>query len=371
MSSQRDYYEVLGVDRSATDQEIKKAYRKLAMKNHPDRNPDDPEAENRFKEASEAYSVLSDAQKRQTYDRFGHAGLQGAGVNPGFNSSEEIFSHFGDLFGDLFGFGGGGRGGGRRSRRGADLTVRMMVDFLDAVHGCEEEIEVSRDIACETCIGTGVEPGHQPEQCETCGGAGEVIQAQMFLRIRTACPACRGQGQVVRHPCMGCTGRGTQTATDKLTVKVPAGIEAGQVLRLSGKGNSGFEGAQPGDLYVEVQAEGHEFFERRGADVFCEVPMSYAQACLGAEIAVPTVHGETELIVPAGTPSGKVFQLNDEGAPRLNGRGCGSQFIQMLVAVPTTLSQEEEDLLRKLAEIQDVNVVDRGFLREFWDRLTS
>jgi molecular chaperone DnaJ len=375
MSNQRDYYDVLGVDRSAAESEIKKAYRKLAMKNHPDRNPDDPEAEARFKEASEAYSVLSDATKRQTYDRFGHAGLHGAGVNPGFNSSEEIFSHFGDLFGDLFGFGGGGggggRGGGRRSRRGADLTLRVGVGFLDAVHGCEEEIEVSRDVACEPCTGTGVEPGHEPEQCETCGGAGQVIQAQMFLRIRTVCPACHGRGQMVRHPCTGCAGRGTQSVTSNLTVKVPAGIEAGQVLRLSGKGNNGPEGAPSGDLYVEVQTEGHEFFERRGADVFCEVPVSYAQACLGAEITVPTVHGETTLTIPRGAPSGKVFQLNNEGAPRLNGRGHGAQFVQMLVAVPTSLTPEEEELLRQLAEIQDENVVERGFLREFWDRLIS
>ena len=371
MSTPRDYYEVLGVDRSASDSEIKKAYRKLAMKNHPDRNPDDPEAEARFKEASEAYSVLSDAEKRQTYDRFGHSGLHGAGMNPGFNNSEEIFSHFSDLFGDLFGFGGGGRGGGgRRARRGGDLTVRVDVDFLDAVHGCEQEINVGRDAPCEPCDGSGIEPGYSAEQCETCGGVGEVIQAQMFLRIRTVCPACQGRGQVVRHPCDGCNGRGTQKVTDKLKVTVPAGIESGQVLRLSGKGNSGSQGATPGDLYVEVAAKPHEFFERRGADIFCEVPVSYAQACLGAEIVVPTVHGESELTIPRGTPSGKVFQINDEGAPKLSGRGHGHQFVQMVVAVPTSLSTAEEDLLRKLAGVQDANVAERGFLREFWGRLT-
>jgi molecular chaperone DnaJ len=370
MSQPRDYYEVLGVSKTATDAEIKKAYRKLAMKHHPDKNPDDAEAEELFKEASEAYSVLSDAEKRSTYDRFGHSGLHGAGMNPGFNNSDEIFSHFSDMFGDLFGFGGGGRGG-RRVRRGGDLSIRVDVDFLEAVHGCQPEITVSRDGQCGTCDGSGVEPGTQPEKCETCGGLGEVVQTQMFLRIRTVCPVCHGRGEIIRHPCGDCGGRGTQKVTDKLTVSVPAGIEAGQVLRLTGKGNEGAEGAPPGDLYVEIATRPHEFFERRGPDVFCELPVSYAQACLGADITVPTVHGETELKIPGGTPSGKVFQLNQEGAPRLDGRGRGNQFVQMVVAVPQSLSTKEEELLRELAAIQDERVVERGFLREFWDRLTS
>lgn len=377
MSQPRDYYEVLGVSKSASDAEIKKAYRKLAMKHHPDRNPDDAEAENLFKEASEAYSVLSDGEKRGTYDRYGHAGLHGAGMNPGFNNTDDIFSHFSDMFGDLFGFGGGGGGGrgGRRSRRGADLNIRLEVDFLEAVHGCQQEITVARDGECGTCDGTGVEPGHQPETCETCGGVGEVIQAQAFLRIRTVCPACHGSGKVIRHPCGDCNGRGTQKVHDTLTVSVPAGIEAGQVLRLTGKGNEGADGAPAGDLYVEIATQPHEFFERRGPDVFCELPVSYAQACLGAAIKVPTVHGETELNIPGGTPSGKVFQLNNEGAPRLDRRGRGgqrgSQFVQMVVAVPKALTPREEQLLRELATLQDEKVVERGFLREFWDRLTS
>lgn len=371
MSQPRDYYEVLGVSKSATDPEIKKAYRKLAMKHHPDRNPDNAEAESLFKEASEAYSVLSTADKRATYDRYGHAGLQGAGMNSGFDNADEIFSHFSDMFGDLFGFSGGRGGGGRRGRRGGDLNVRVGVDFLEAVHGCQQEITIGRDGQCEPCDGSGVEPGHEPETCDTCGGVGEVVQAQMFLRIRTVCPACHGRGKVVRHPCGDCRGRGTQKVSDTLTVSVPAGIEGGQVLRLTGKGNEGSEGAPAGDLYVEISAAPHEFFERRGADVFCELPVSYAQACLGAEISVPTVHGETSLTVPAGTPSGKVFQLNNEGAPRLDGRGRGMQFVQMVVAVPKSLTPREEELLRELAELQDEHVVERGFLREFWGRLTS
>ena len=371
MSQPRDYYDVLGVPKTASDAEVKKAYRKLAMKYHPDKNPDDAAAEDKFKEASEAYSVLSDAEKRSTYDRFGHAGVQGAGMNPGFNNSDEIFSHFSDMFGDLFGFGGGGSRGGRRTRRGGDLTTRVEVDFLEAVHGCQPEISVTRDAKCGTCDGTGVEPGKSPVTCDTCGGVGEVIQAQMFLRIRTVCPACNGRGEVIKDPCGDCRGRGTQKITDKLSVSVPAGIESGQVLRLSGKGNEGGEGAPPGDLYVEVATKPHEFFERRGPDVFCELPVSYPQACLGAEITVPTVHGETVLTIPGGTPSGKVFQLNQEGAPKLNGRGRGNQFVQMVVAVPGSMSAREEQLLRELASIQNERVVERGFLREFWDRLTS
>ena len=374
MSQPRDYYEVLEVSKSATDAEIKKAYRKLAMKYHPDRNPDDAEAESRFKEASEAYSVLSDSDKRATYDRFGHQGLRGAGQDPGFGSSDEIFSHFSDLFGDIFGFGGGGRGGGRggrRVRRGSDLEYTMEVDFLEAVHGCQREIEIPRQERCERCDGSAVEPGTQPETCTSCGGVGEVIQAQMFLRIRTVCPSCGGAGEVVTTPCSGCSGSGRHRVTDTMTVTVPAGIDTGLQLRLGGKGNAGDRGAPSGDLYVALKVRPHEFFRRDGPHVLCTVPVSYAQACLGAEIVVPTVDGETTLEVPAGTASGKIFTLRDLGAPRLDGRGRGDQVVQVVVAVPTSLSAREEELLRELAELQDDHVVEKGFLREFWDRLTS
>ena len=374
MSQPRDYYEVLEVSKTASDAEIKKAYRKLAMKYHPDRNPDDAEAEARFKEASEAYSVLSDTDKRATYDRFGHSGLRGAGHDPGFGSADEVFSHFSDLFGDIFGFGGGGRGGGRggrRVRRGADLEYPLEVDFLEAVHGCQREIEVPRQARCERCDGSAVEPGTQPETCGSCGGVGEVVQAQMFLRIRTVCPACGGAGQVVTSPCTGCTGSGRTRVTDKMSVTVPAGVDTGLQLRLGGKGNAGDPGAPNGDLYVALRVRPHEFFRRDGPNVLCTVPASYAQACLGAEIRVPTVDGDTTLEVPAGTPSGKVFTLPRLGAPRLDGRGRGDQVVQVVVAVPTELSAREEELLRELAEIQDDHVVDKGFLREFWDRLTS
>lgn len=373
MSQPRDYYEVLGVSRSATDAELKKAYRKLAMKYHPDRNPDDADAENRFKEASEAYSVLSDADQRGTYDQYGHEGLRGQGQGQGFSSGADAYSHFSDLFGDIFGFGGGGRGGrgGRRVRRGSDLEYTLQIDFLDAVHGCEHEIEIPRQELCDRCDGAAVEPGTQPETCGTCGGVGQVIQAQMFLRIRTPCPSCGGAGQIVSSPCIGCSGSGRTEVSNSLNVTVPAGVDNGLQLRLSGKGNAGDAGAPSGDLFIVLRVRSHEFFRRDGANVICTVPISYAQACLGAEIRVPTVDGEGMLEVTEGTPSGKVFTLPRLGAPRLDGRGRGDQLVQVVVAVPSSLSIREEELLRELAEIQDDQVVDKGFLRKFWDELTG
>lgn len=372
MSQHRDYYEVLGISKRASGPEIKKAYRKLAMQYHPDRNPGDAGAEAKFKEASEAYSVLSDDQKRTTYDQFGHEGLRGAGMESGFQSSEDVFSHFSDLFGDLFGFGGRSQGaGGRRLRPGSDLEFAMGIDFLQAVHGCQEEIDVPRQARCTPCDGSGAEAGSTPETCESCGGVGEVIQAQMFLRIRTTCPTCRGRGQVIRSPCTTCRGRGSTRVTDKLTVTVPAGVDNGLQLRLGGKGNEGEPGAPAGDLFVAIHVKPHEFFKREGANILCTIPVSYAQACLGAEIQVPTVDGEALLDIPGGSASGKVFKLDHLGAPRLDGRGRGDQYVQVVVAVPTVLSALEEDLLRQLAAIQDDSVVEKGFLREFWDRLTS
>ena len=377
MSQPRDYYEVLGVARDASEQEIKKAYRKLALQHHPDRNPDDPKAEALFKEASEAYSVVSDPQKRATYDRFGHAGLRGSGQDPGFANADEIFQHFSDMFGDLFGFGGGGGGrgrqrGGRAIRRGADLRYVLRIDFLEAVHGVTREIEVPRHAPCETCGGNGAAVGSQPETCSTCGGQGEVIQAQMFLRIRTTCPRCGGRGTMVTKPCTSCEGSGRTRTSTKLSVNVPAGVHSGLQLRLTGQGDHGDPGAPPGDLYVELEVEAHEFFRRDGDDVYCTVPVSYPQACLGARLKVPTVDGETELDIPKATPSGKVFTLRSQGAPRLGPRrGRGDQHVQVVVAVPTKMTAREEELVRELAGQQNQSVVEKGFLKEFWDRLTS
>ncbi len=372
MSEKRDYYEVLGVPRDADDKALKKAYRKLALANHPDRNPDDPEAEARFKEASEAYEVLSDPQKRSTYDRFGHQGLKGQGYNPGFQDMGDIFSHFGDIFGDLFGGGGGGgrRGGRRGPRRGADLEVRLPVDFMEAVHGVQREIEVPTHVHCEPCDGSGAKPGTNPVKCGTCGGVGEVIQQQMFLRIRTTCPDCRGRGSKVETPCEECRGVGKVRKVNKWTVSIPAGVDTGMQIRDRGKGETGEPGAPPGDLYVTIQVKPHEFFRRDGLDVYCQVPMSFPQACLGAEITVPTVDGEDTLRIPRGTPSGKVFTLNGKGINSVNGRGKGDQHVQVIVEVPKSLNAEEEDLIRKLAQHQDGKVgEDKGFLRNFLDSL--
>lgn len=375
MSAPRDYYEVLGVPKDAQADDIKKAYRKLALQYHPDRNPDNPDAEHRFKEASEAYQVLSDEEKRAAYDRYGHAGLRGMGADQGFQSAEEIFSQFSDLFGDLFGFGGGRRGGGRRVRRGEDQEVRVRVSFLEAVHGCQKDVEYDRLQRCEGCGGNGVATGSRPETCSTCRGTGEVIQAQMFLRIRTPCPACGGQGEVVRNPCRSCSGTGRTRVKEKLSVKIPAGIHEGLRIRLHGKGDDGDPGAPSGNLYVQVAVDEHELFRRDGNDVVCTIPISYSRACLGGTIEVPTVDENAEKIeVPQGTPSGRIFTLRGRGIPRLDGRGRGDQLVQVVVAVPRTLTAREEELIRQLAEIQDEKVKERGFwndLRDFFGRMNN
>lgn len=365
-AGKRDYYEVLGVPKDADGKVLKKAFRKLALQYHPDRNPDNPEAEAKFKEASEAYEVLSDDQKRATYDRFGHEGLRGSGYNPGFQDMGDIFSHFGDIFGDLFG-GGGRRGGGRaRARRGADLEYQLRLDFMEAVEGCQQDIEVPKHVHCKPCNGSGAKPGSTPSKCGTCGGVGEVIQQQMFLRIRTTCPSCHGKGTTITDPCTSCNGKGRVRETEKLSVTVPAGVDTGMQLRLSGKGQAGDVGAPPGDLYVTIRVKEHEFFKRDGLHVFTQVSISYPQACLGTQFEVPTVKGQRSLDVPRGTPSGKVFVLPKQGITGVNGRGQGDHHVQVVVEVPKKLSDEEEELIRQLAAHQDGKVAaERGFWKKF------
>lgn len=367
MPGKRDYYEVLGVERGVGAEELKKAYRKLALKYHPDRNKE-PDAEERFKEVSEAYQVLSDPQKRDMYDRFGHNGLASGGFDPGFNNVNDIFSHFSDIFEGLF---GGGRPGG--GNVGSDIEYPLQISFMEAVHGCSKEIQVPKLATCDVCNGSGAKPGSSPITCTTCGGHGEVIQAQMFFRIRTSCPACRGSGKTIRDHCTRCNGRGKVPVTEKLTVTVPAGVDNDMQLRIPGKGESGERGGPPGNLFVTIHVERHTDFERRGPHIFSQVPMSYPQACLGATIKVATVDGETDLVIPPGTPSGKVFVLRDAGVPSLRGRGKerGDHHVQVVVAVPQSLSPEEEDLVRKLARLQDERVRDRGFWRDLLSRLTA
>ena len=365
MAQPRDYYEVLGVTKNATESEIKKAYRKLAMKYHPDRNTDDPEAEAKFKEASEAYSVLSDADKRARYDQFGHAGLNG---HPGFGSAEEIFSNFGDIFGgdffsDFFGGGfSGGGGGGSRARRGETIKYRLTIDFLEAVKGCKKEIQVPRMVGCVPCKGSGAAAGSRPSTCDMCNGTGSVFQQQMFLRIRSTCPKCNGAGKMITSPCKSCAGKGRVRAETNVTVNIPAGVDGGNRLRVSGKGNEGEVGAPAGDLFVDISVKEHEFFRRHENDIICEVPVSYPQACLGTKIKVPTIEGEEELQIPPGTPSGKIFTLRGKGVPYLQrGYGNGDQHVQVFVGVPKKMSTEEEALVRKLAEMQGERVNESGF----------
>ena len=362
--SKRDYYEVLGVQKDVDAKALKKAYRKLAMEFHPDRNPDDPSAEDKFKEVSEAYEVLSDPEKRATYDRFGHAGLSNAGYQPGFQDMNHIFSHFGDIFGDLF---GGRRGGQRGPRRGADLELRLPIEFMEAVEGGSKEVEVPRHVGCETCDASGARPGTDLVTCQTCAGRGEVVQQQMFLRIRTTCPDCRGQGKRIETPCDDCNGRGRVRKVEALNVKWPGGVDTGTQIRNRGRGEAGDAGAPAGDLYVTLIVQPHPFFKREGADIFCQVPISYPQACLGAEIQVPTVGGEATLKVPRGTPSGKVFKLAGMGVTPHNRRAAGDQHVQVVVEVPTKLSGEEEELIRKLAELQDSKVGEKKWYQDFFN----
>ena len=353
-----DYYELLGISRSAATAEIKKAYRQLALKYHPDRNPDNPEAENTFKEISNAFQVLSDPQKRQLYDKYGEEGPSRAGFS-GFDNVQDIFSSFGDLFGDAFNFGGFGR---TRRARGADLEVDLVCTFLEAAEGCQKEVTINRHVRCETCEGSGVAPGSSPQTCSTCGGKGQVMHSQGFFMVSSACPACRGQGRIITDPCTDCDGRGLSQEEDKLTITVPAGIEDGQTLRLAGQGQESSEGGSSGHLYVNLHVEADDHLSREGPDLFLDFHLSFPLAALGGKVEVPVLKGLKEITVKAGTQAGDVKVLKGEGVPRLDGRGKGDQIIRFQVDVPKKLSSREKELLKQLADEFGDKAPERGGL---------
>lgn len=364
--SKRDYYEILGVGRAATDGEIKSAYRKLAVQYHPDKNPGDAAAEEKFKEAAEAYSVLSDAQKRAAYDRFGHqgvgagAGFGGAGGAAGFTNIEDIFDLFG--FGDVFG-GAGGRGGRRTAgQRGSDLRYDLEITLEEAATGKSEQLEIPRLETCDVCDGKGAAKGTQPETCQTCAGAGQVRYQQGFFSVMRTCSSCSGKGQIVKNPCDKCRGAGRVEREKTLEVKIPAGVETGSRLRIGGEGEAGTNGGQSGDLFVVIHVAEHDTFERQGANLYMSAPVSFSQAALGAEIEVKTLDGAENLKIPAGTQTGTVFRLKGHGMPILGGRGKGDLFVAVTVVTPKTLSKEQRRLLEQLAEVEDTAFDDESFM---------
>jgi len=345
--AKRDYYEVLELERTASEAEIKKAYRRLAMKFHPDRNPGDAAAEESFKEAKEAYEVLSDPQKRSAYDQFGHAGLDAGRGGRGVDPNEVFGDIFGEVFGDIF---GGGRRGGRQVFRGADLRYELELDLEQAVFGHASEIEIATLAECETCGGNGAAKGSTPTRCTTCGGAGQVRMQQGFFAVQQPCPRCKGRGVIIEKPCDSCYGQGRVRRARTLSVKVPAGVDTGDRIRLTGEGEAGRNGGPPGDLYVEIAVRKHAIFERVGADLSCEAPVPFTTAALGGRIEVPTLGGQAELKIPAGTQSGKVFKLRDKGVRPVRGGATGDLYCRVMVETPVNLSGEQKDLLKKLDE---------------------
>jgi len=349
--AKRDYYEVLGVDRNATEEELKRAFRRLAFEYHPDRNPNNPEAEQKFKEAAEAYEVLRDPEKRRRYDLYGHAGLEGTPARQ-FSGFEDIFAAFGDIFDDAF---FGSFFGGRRPRRaGGDRHVEVELTLEEVARGVEKVVEVNRLEYCTECRGSGAAAGTGPSACAYCHGMGFIQHRQGFFTVRATCPRCRGVGQVIANPCRACRGEGRRLARVKLTIQIPPGVDEGTRI-LEDEGDVGENGAPRGDLYCDIRIRPHEFFERHGDDVLCEVPISFAQAALGAEIEVPTLRGRAKLRIPRGTPSGKIFRLSGQGLPNPTGVGCGSQLVRVVVEVPRHLSKRQEELLREFAQIEEAS----------------
>lgn len=380
--SKRDYYDVLGVQKNATDKELKGAFRKLAMQFHPDRNPDDKEAEQKFKEINEAYEALKDPQKRAAYDQFGHAAFDmgGGGHRPGAQGfGNDFTSSMSDIFDDLFGefMGGGGRGrhgGGHTGReRGADLRYNMEISLQEAYRGKTAQIRVPTSVACETCSGSGAKPGTSPKTCTTCGGIGKVRAAQGFFTIERTCPACQGRGQVIEDPCQTCSGAGRVSKERMLSINIPAGVEDGTRIRLTGEGEAGLRGGGAGDLYIFLSIRPHEFFQRDGADLFCRVPISMVTAALGGQVEVPTVDGgRTRVKIPEGAQSGKQFRLRGKGMPVLRTNQYGDMYIQTVVETPRNLTRKQKELLKQFdaASNAQTHPESSGFfarVKEFWD----
>jgi len=343
--SKRDYYEVLGVNKSVNEADLKKAYRRLAMKYHPDRNPDDKAAEAKFKEAKEAYDVLSNSEKRGTYDQFGHAAFE-QGMGGGGAGAGGFGDIFGDMFGDIFGGGGGGR---QRQRRGADLRYNLDLSLEEAVRGAEMNITVPRMSSCKTCEGSGAKKGSAPSQCGTCHGQGQVRIQQGFFSVQQACPQCHGKGSIISDPCMDCGGQGRVRENKKLAVKIPAGVDEGDQIRLSGEGESAGSGGVNGDLYVSVSLKPHAIFTREGVDLHCAVPVTYSSLALGGELEVPTLDGRAKLKIPAGTQSGKLFRLRGKGVKNVRNAGfVGDLYCEVNVETPVNLTKRQKELLQEL-----------------------
>ncbi len=344
--TKRDYYEILGVARTAAEEELKKNYRKIAMECHPDRNPGDKKAEERFKEAAEAYEVLSDAQKREIYDNYGHQGLSNTGFR-GFNGFDDIFSNFSDIFEDVFGF-RQTRGRSRSSARaGSDLRYDLKISFHDAAFGLSTNINLEKLTTCHECSGSGSAPGTAPEVCRTCSGRGQVIQSSGFFTISTTCPHCGGHGRFIAKPCRNCSGTGKEKTVKTVQLKIPGGVETGSRLRLRGEGEIGEHGGPNGDLYVFLHVEPHEFFERSDDDIICRIPISIVQAALGAVIEVPTLEDKEKLKIPKGTQNGKLFRFKGKGFPHLRSYGHGDQIVEVQVQIPVNLSRKQEELLKE------------------------
>jgi len=375
--SKRDYYEVLGVDKNADANDIKRAYRKLAMKYHPDRNPDDKSSADKFRETTEAYEVLSDADKRSRYDQYGHAGVDGqmGGFGAGGFQNSHAYRDFGDLFGEAFGnmFGGGG---GQQVERGSDLRYDLSLSLEEAATGKEVELKIPKHAHCDTCDGSGARPGTHPVPCNTCGGHGQVQMQQGFFAVRRTCPTCHGVGKKIESPCVSCGGTGRKRVTKNLKIKIPAGVYEGAQVRVSNEGEVGEHGGPAGDLYVVVSLKKHAIFKRDGADLHCDMPVTFPQAVLGTEIDAPTLTGKIKIRIPAGTEGGRVFRLRGHGVPDVRTHQAGDLYVRVNIAVPKKLSEVQKELLKKFAEETGDEVYPErssflGKVKTFWDDLAG